>query len=310
MTSLKAVVLVAGLWFLFSPPAFGQMLLTEAQAIPFAQQTLASQLEPGLPPSPFRKWFERAVGDTAGVNWQLRNCGEQKKALQSYKDDPQACVEVTAMFPNDRMVVVLTDIGAFDKSVFGKPKIRYIVVEEYGRLQELKKLSDLPAALRKTPERAKKAKAVSPALPSIAAPTTRVSLAALNSAARTEIQIAPGSAGAVIGEAPPPPPPAATPTTQKTEKSAPSAPLPGSILSKVSPVFPTFARQVNASGEVKVMVQINEQGRVTSAKAVSGHPVLQGAAEEAAKRWVFSPAILAGKAVPSQTVLVFTFVRP
>jgi TonB family protein len=307
MKSLKAVV-VACCWLIFSPQAFGQMLLTEAQAIPFAQQTLASQLEPGLPARPFVKWFERTVGDSAGVNWQLRNCGEQKGGLQSYKEDPQACVEVTAMFPNDRMVVVLTDIGVFDKATLGKPKIRYIVVEEYGRLQQLKKLSDLQATLRQSPQKPKKSEAASPRLLPIASPAAGLSLAGLNAPARIEIETTPGNMDTIIGEAPAPPPPA---TVSPAKGKVPVvAPAPATVIAKAQPVYPAFARQINASGEVKVTVQINAAGRVTMARATSGHPVLQMAAEDAARRWVFNPATLDGKPIPSEYVVTFSFVRP
>jgi TonB family protein len=52
-------------------------------------------------------------------------------------------------------------------------------------------------------------------------------------------------------------------------------------------IYPAAARAVRATGEVFVNVQIDKDGHVISAKARSGHPLLQRAAEMAAKNAVF-----------------------
>ena len=49
------------------------------------------------------------------------------------------------------------------------------------------------------------------------------------------------------------------------------------------PAYPPAARALKASGEVKVKVIIDESGKVISAVAVSGHPLLKSSAETAAK---------------------------
>ncbi|MGC2238498.1 MAG: TonB family protein [Pyrinomonadaceae bacterium] len=56
------------------------------------------------------------------------------------------------------------------------------------------------------------------------------------------------------------------------------------------PVYPKAAKAVRASGEVKVEVEVDEKGNVTSAKSVSGHPLLRQAAEQAAKQAKFKPS--------------------
>ena len=48
-----------------------------------------------------------------------------------------------------------------------------------------------------------------------------------------------------------------------------------------------IARSANYSGEVVVEVKINSRGEVESTKVLSGHPLLQGAGKEAAKKWKF-----------------------
>jgi len=59
---------------------------------------------------------------------------------------------------------------------------------------------------------------------------------------------------------------------------------------KVEPVYPELARKMGISGAVKVEVTVSPNGAVKSARVVGGHPVLAGAALDAAKRWRFEPA--------------------
>ena len=84
----------------------------------------------------------------------------------------------------------------------------------------------------------------------------------------------------------------------------------GSVITRFSPIYPAVARQINASGEVKVQVTISEEGRVIEALAISGHPILRPAAEDAARKWVFKPTTLNGKPVQTQGTLTFVFERP
>ena len=84
----------------------------------------------------------------------------------------------------------------------------------------------------------------------------------------------------------------------------------GGVISKAQPRYPPSAKRFNISGPVNVQVTISEAGRVTEAKAISGHPRLRGAAEEAARQWVFKPATLKGVAVQTQIVLTFIFKAP
>jgi TonB family protein len=58
-------------------------------------------------------------------------------------------------------------------------------------------------------------------------------------------------------------------------------------LSFPKPPFPAAARAVRATGEVVVAIKIDKEGKVTFAKAESGHPLLQRAAEAAAKQSLF-----------------------
>ena len=50
------------------------------------------------------------------------------------------------------------------------------------------------------------------------------------------------------------------------------------------PVYPPMAKQIGASGEVRVQVAVDGNGNVISARAVTGHPLLRSAAETAARQ--------------------------
>ena len=72
-------------------------------------------------------------------------------------------------------------------------------------------------------------------------------------------------------------------------------------------VYPPIARAANATGTVNVAVTVDENGNVVSAKAISGHPLLQQAAVNAACQARFSPTRLSGQAVRLKGTLVFKF---
>ena len=74
------------------------------------------------------------------------------------------------------------------------------------------------------------------------------------------------------------------------------------------PPYPDAARVVRASGAVNVQVTINKDGSVTSAKAISGHPLLREAAEKAARTSSFSATTLKGEPVEVTGIIVYNFV--
>jgi TonB family protein len=83
--------------------------------------------------------------------------------------------------------------------------------------------------------------------------------------------------------------------------------LNGKGISKPAPVYPPIARAARASGEVVVMVKVDECGKVVAAKAVSGHPLLQQAAAQAAYGWRFPPTRLSGEPVKVSGTISFNF---
>jgi protein TonB len=110
----------------------------------------------------------------------------------------------------------------------------------------------------------------------------------------------------VVADDPPPPPPKPTPTPRRAPISG--GVLNGKAISLPKPPYPPIARAARAAGTVTVQVTIDESGRVISARAVSGHPLLQQAAVQAAHGARFSPTQLSGQPVKVTGVITYNFV--
>lgn len=104
----------------------------------------------------------------------------------------------------------------------------------------------------------------------------------------------------------PSPTPTAAPSRQPP-KIVSGGVLNGKAVNLVRPPYPPAARAVRASGAVSVQVLIDEEGNVVRAAAVSGHPMLRAAAEQAARSSKFSPTMLGGQAVKVTGVIVYNF---
>jgi protein TonB len=112
---------------------------------------------------------------------------------------------------------------------------------------------------------------------------------------------------AASDEPPPPPPPAPTPPP-KPKTIVSGGVLNGKAISKPQPAYPPIAKAARASGTVTVQIVVDESGRVISASAVSGHPLLQQAAVAAARNARFSPTLLSGQPVKVSGVITYNFV--
>lgn len=81
-----------------------------------------------------------------------------------------------------------------------------------------------------------------------------------------------------------------------------------SAINLPKPPYPAAARAVKAEGAVNVQVLIDEDGNVVEAKAVSGHPLLRVASEQAALGAKFKPTLLSGQPVKVNGIIVYNFV--
>lgn len=93
-----------------------------------------------------------------------------------------------------------------------------------------------------------------------------------------------------------------------TPKTISGGVLNGKAKNLAKPEYPEAARAVKAGGAVNVQVTIDEQGNVISAEAVSGHPLLRKASEDAAKKSKFTPTMLEGIPVKVTGIVIFNYV--
>lgn len=98
-----------------------------------------------------------------------------------------------------------------------------------------------------------------------------------------------------------------------TSASGRRAPISGGVLNGKAlvlekPIYPAIARQAHASGTVVVQVTIGEEGNIISARAVSGHPLLQAVCVDAARKSKFSTTTIAGQPVRVTGVIAYNFV--
>jgi protein TonB len=100
-----------------------------------------------------------------------------------------------------------------------------------------------------------------------------------------------GVVGGVVGGLPdaPPPPQAVRVGGQIKEPKK---------LKNVPPVYPDIAKQARVQGVVILECTISPQGKVTDVKVLRGIPLLDQAAIDAVKQWVYTPTLLNGVPVP------------
>ncbi len=72
----------------------------------------------------------------------------------------------------------------------------------------------------------------------------------------------------------------------------------------VPPVYPEMALKARVEGIVIIEATIDERGRVREAKVLRGVPVLDEAALEAVRQWVYTPTLLDG--VPRPVIMTIT----
>ena len=108
---------------------------------------------------------------------------------------------------------------------------------------------------------------------------------------------------------PPPPPPAQDPkpAIPKVVRVSQTV-LVSRAISLPKPNYPPMAKQIRLQGSVSVQVFIDETGKVISAKAISGHPLLVAEAQKAATQARFSPTLIGETPVKVSGVITYNFV--
>ncbi len=252
----RVITVIIGLLLGYSPqrPAF------EYQAISRVKQLFVSQLESSLPERPFSSWLQQVVGPRAGLSYQLTDCGEIPASSGSGVVI-QACVETAAILPDKRKVVVVIWVGDFKRGLVGKPKLRFVIVDNEDEIFEARRLSDLPRVLRMPLTRSpmKKPKKLTPSpivLPVVGykyfAPT---------------VQPIPSRATYMKSRV------ISVLSREGMPLKVSDGLLAGKVIQKSDPQLFTACPTVQVSGEVKVDITVDVAGRVIAAKAVSSpHP--------------------------------------
>jgi TonB family protein len=62
------------------------------------------------------------------------------------------------------------------------------------------------------------------------------------------------------------------------------------VRTKITPVYPALAKQLNVSGRVKLEVIVSADGHVLGTRTIGGSPLLVGPAADAVKKWRYEPA--------------------
>jgi protein TonB len=101
-----------------------------------------------------------------------------------------------------------------------------------------------------------------------------------------------GVVGGVVGGLPPAPPPPQAPIRVGGKIAAPTP------IKHVNPVYPPIAQSARVSGVVIIEATIGADGHVTNAKVLRSIPLLDQAALDAVKQWIFTPTLLNGVPVP------------
>ena len=108
-----------------------------------------------------------------------------------------------------------------------------------------------------------------------------------------------GVVGGVVGglpDAPPPPP-------VKPVRVGGDVREPRKVV-EVAPVYPALAAKAGIEGVVIIEATIDPRGRVVNATVLRGIPVLDEAALEAVRQWVYTPTLLNG--VPTPIIMTVT----
>jgi len=82
--------------------------------------------------------------------------------------------------------------------------------------------------------------------------------------------------------------------------------LSGRESKRVTPVYPSVARNAGVTGTVRVFAIVDENGKIWVTNS-EGPTLLRRAAEDAARNWTFPPTMVSGKAVRIAGYLDFDF---
>ena len=82
----------------------------------------------------------------------------------------------------------------------------------------------------------------------------------------------------------------------------------GLLIRKVAPTYPKLAMMTRQQGSVILEATIGRDGSIENLRAVSGPPLLLGAAIEAVRQWRYRPYLLNNQPVEVETQITVNFI--
>jgi TonB family protein len=79
------------------------------------------------------------------------------------------------------------------------------------------------------------------------------------------------------------------------------------LTSRIAPIYPPAARQSGVEGEVVIDAVIDETGRPTNLKVISGPALLQPAALDSVRKWQYRPSYVGYKPIPVEMMIAVEF---
>lgn len=121
----------------------------EAEAIDYAKKYLISNLDPKLPQKSFEEWFQSLFDDSAQIDWQVNDCGEQSGTRADRGRDFPMCVSAGTQTGEFFYISVNIQFGMFSDGISReKSVLRHIMVGDQLDGEMFYVLSDLPEKIK------------------------------------------------------------------------------------------------------------------------------------------------------------------
>lgn len=252
--------------------------LPPPKATPEPKPVATPQPTPTPPPPDYTFYQKRAEANLSKGDLEAA-LADYNKAVELKADNPDLYVSRGRAYFNLKSYEL--SVKDFDKAIELNPKTAIAFIDR-GRSYE--KLGDRQKALADY----KKA----------------LELDAANEVAKSEVSRIETELAKEVAKNAPPPKPAEAVKPEYVNLGALSS---ANAVKLVSPVYNTIARQARVEGIVTVEVELNTDGDVVSATAVSGPTMLRQAAEDAARRSKFKPAMFNGEPIKGRGVISYSF---
>lgn len=252
--------------------------LPPPKATPEPKPVATPQPTPTPPPPDYTFYQKRAEANLSKGDLEAA-LADYNKAVELKADNPDLYVSRGRAYFNLKSYEL--SVKDFDKAIELNPKTAIAFIDR-GRSYE--KLGDRQKALADY----KKA----------------LELDAANEVAKSEVSRIETELAKEVAKNAPSPKPAEAVKPEYVNLGALSS---ANAVKLVSPVYNTIARQARVEGIVTVEVELNTDGDVVSATAVSGPTMLRQAAEDAARRSKFKPAMFNGEPIKGRGVISYSF---